>query len=143
MQFTDIFIKRPVLSMVLSLLIMVLGLRSIEQLPIRQYPMMQNAMITVTTAYVGADPELIAGFITTPLENSISQANGIDHMSSSSSLGVSTINATLLLNYDTNKALTDINTKVNAVINQLPRESQQPIISVSVGESIDSMYIGF
>jgi multidrug efflux pump len=143
MHFTDIFIRRPVLATVVSLLILVLGLRSIGLLPIRQYPETQNAVVTVSTVYYGADPSLIAGFITTPLENSIAQANGIDYLTSSSALGVSTIQANLRLNYDTSKALTEINTKVNAVLNQLPREAQQPVITVAIGETIDSMYIGF
>lgn len=143
MRFTDIFIERPVLATVVSLLILVLGLRSIGSLPIRQYPYTQNAVITVTTAYTGANPEIIAGFITTPLENSIAQANGIDYMTSTSTLSTSTINATLRLNYDPNKALAEINTKVNAVLNQLPKDSQLPVITIAVGETIDSMYIGF
>ncbi|MEJ2039238.1 MAG: efflux RND transporter permease subunit, partial [Desulfosarcinaceae bacterium] len=142
-RFTDIFIERPVLATVVSLLILVLGLRSIGLLKVREYPQTENAVVTVTTAYTGADPALVSGFITTPLENSIAQANGIDYINSSSTQGLSTIQANLRLNYDTNAALTEINTKVNAVRNQLPRESQVPVINVSVGESIDSMYIGF
>ncbi len=143
MNFTDIFIRRPVLATVLSILILVLGLRSINLLPVREYPETQNAVVTVTTVYTGADPELVSGFITTPLENSIAQANGIDYLTSSSSASVSTITANLRLNYDANKALTEINTKVNAVINQLPKESQQPVISQSTGEDIGSMIMGF
>jgi multidrug efflux pump len=143
MHFTDIFIRRPVLATVVSLLILVLGLRSIGLLPIREYPETQNAVVTVSTVYYGADPSLVSGFITTPLENSIAQANGIDYLTSSSTQSLSTIQANLRLNYDPNKALTEINTKVNAVLNQLPRESQQPVITVAVGETIDSMYIGF
>jgi multidrug efflux pump len=143
MRFTDIFIRRPVLATVVSLLIMVLGLRSLEILKVREFPETQNAVVTVSTVYTGADPGLVSGFITTPLENSIAQAEGIDYLTSSSSQGVSTIQANLRLNYDLNKALTEINTKVNAVLNQLPRESQQPVINVSVGETIDAMYIGF
>jgi multidrug efflux pump len=143
MRFTDLFIRRPVLATVVSLLILVLGLRSMGVLPIREYPETQNAVVTVSTVYFGADPALVSGFITTPLENSIAQANGIDYLTSSSTQGVSTIQAYLRLNYDSNKALTEINTKVNAVLNQLPREAQQPVISVAVGETIDSMYIGF
>lgn len=143
MNFTDIFIRRPVLATVLSLLIFVLGLRSMGLLGVRQYPQMQNAVVTVTTVYTGADPELVAGFITTPLESSIAQANGIDYLTSSSSANVSVIKASLRLNYDANSALTEINTKVNAVLNQLPREAQQPAITIAVGESFDSMYIGF
>ena len=143
MHFTDIFIRRPVLATVVSLLILVLGLRSIGLLPIREYPETQNAVVTVSTVYTGADPSLVSGFITTPLENSIAQANGIDYLTSSSTQSLSTIQANLRLNYDSNKALTEINTKVNAVLNQLPKESQQPVITVAVGETIDSMYIGF
>jgi multidrug efflux pump len=143
MRFTDLFIRRPVLATVVSLLILVLGLRSMGVLPIREYPETQNAVVTVSTLYFGADPELVSGFITTPLENSIAQANGIDYLTSSSTQGLSTIQAYLRLNYDSNKALTEINTKVNAVLNQLPRESQQPVITVAIGETIDSMYIGF
>lgn len=143
MQLTDLFIKRPVLATVVSLTILVLGLRAMGELPIRQYPFTQNAVVTVSTVYTGANPSLIAGFITTTLENSIAQANGIDYMTSNSTQGVSTINVNLLLNYDPLKAVSDITTKVNAVINQLPQESQQPVISVAVGETIDAMYIGF
>ena len=143
MNFTDIFIKRPVLATVVSLLILVLGLRSFDLLSVRQFPETQDAVVTVTTLYPGADPALVAGFITTPLENSIAQANGIDYLTSTSTLGASTIQATLRLNYDYNKALTEINTQVNAVLNQLPPGSQQPIISVAIGDTIDSMYIGF
>ena len=143
MHFTDLFIKRPVLATVVSLLILVLGLRSVGLLPVRQYPLIQNAVVTVQTVYYGADPALVAGFITTPLENSIAQANGIDYLTSSSRQSVSTIQATLRLNYDPNKALTEINTRVNAVLNQLPRDAQQPVITIAIGETIDSMYIGF
>ena len=143
MAFTDIFIKRPVLATVISLMILAMGLRSIGSLPVMQYPFTQNAIVTVTTTYTGADPDVIAGFITTPLENSIAQANGIDYMTSTSTPGTSTITVNLLLNYDPLKALSDITTKVNAVLNQLPKNSQQPVITVSVGQTIDSMYIGF
>ncbi len=143
MRFTDIFIRRPVLASVVSLLILVLGLRSISLLGVRQYPFTQNAVVTVTTVYTGADPSVISGFITTPLENSIAQANGIDYLTSSSTQGLSTIQAMLRLNYDPNRALTEINTKVNAVLYQLPKDTLPPVITVAVGEPIDSMYIGF
>lgn len=143
MRYTDIFIKRPVLATVVSLLILVLGLRSIGSLPIRQYPFTQNAVVTVSTYYIGADPAVVAGFITTPLEASIAQANGIDYMTSSSTQNLSTIQIYLRLNYDPNQALADITTKVNAVLNQLPKNSQQPVITYEVGETLDSMYIGF
>jgi len=143
MSFTDIFIRRPVLASVVSLTILVLGLRAYEVLPILQYPRTQNAVVNVTTIYYGADPDVVAGFITTPLENAIAQANGIDYMSSVSQSGVSTITVYLRLNYDADKALTEINTKVNSVVSQLPMGSQQPILTVKIGQSIDAMYIGF
>ena len=143
MKFTDIFIRRPVLATVVSLLILVLGLRAVGSLPVLEFPRTENAIVTVSTAYYGADPDVVAGFITTPLENAISQANGIDYMTSVSQSGVSTITVNLRLNYDSNEALTEINTKVNSVLNQLPPESQQPVLSVKVGQTIDAMYIGF
>jgi multidrug efflux pump len=143
MQITDIFIRRPVLATVISLLILVLGLRSLAELPIRQYPFTQNATVTVTTAYIGADPALVAGFITTPIEGALAQANGIEYITSTSLQGVSMVKAVLKLNYDPNKALSEINTNVNAISNQLPPAAQQPAITIEVGESIDSMYIGF
>src|SRR3989338_6311380 len=119
MQITDLFIKRPVLATVISLMILTLGLRSIVSLPIMQYPFTENAVDTVTTALTVADPATVAAFITTPLENSIAQASGIDYMTSSSTPGTSTITVNLLLNYDALKAVSDVNTKVNSVINQL------------------------
>ncbi len=143
MRFTDLFIRRPVLATTLSLLILVLGLRSINLLPVREFPKTDNAVITVTTYYTGADPALVAGFITTPLENSVAQAEGIDYMTSASTQGSSVITANLRLNYDPNKALTDVTTKVNAVLNQLPQGTLQPVITVTVGDTLDSMYIGF
>ena len=103
-----------------------LGLRALVSLPVLQYPATQNAVVTVTTVYYGADPDVIAGFITTPLENAIAQANGIDYMNSVSQSGVSTITVNLRLNYDPDKALTEINTKISPVLNQLPPGSQQP-----------------
>ena len=112
MRFTDIFVRRPVLASVVSLLILVLGLRSLFTLPTLQYPRTQNAVVTVTTSYFGADPATVAGFVTTPLENAIAQANGIDYLTSTSQVGTSTITANLRLNYDSGKALTEISTKI-------------------------------
>src|SRR3990167_8248011 len=143
MYFTDLFIKRPVLATVISLLILALGLRAIGLLSVMQYPYTQNAQVIVVTSFTGADPSLVAGFITTPLENSIAQASGIDYMTSSSTQGTSTITVNLLLNYDPLKALTNITAQVSAVVNQLPTGTQQPVITVAVGETIDSMYLGF
>src|SRR5271169_3005751 len=143
MRFTDLFIERPVLSAVLSLLILVLGARAIFSLPVSQFPRTENAVVTVSTTYYGADANTIAGFITQPLESAIAQAQGIDYLSSSSITGTSVITATLRLNYDSNRALTEINTQVNSVRNQLPPQAQQPVLTVSVGQTIDSMYMGF
>ncbi|WP_316233016.1 efflux RND transporter permease subunit [Bradyrhizobium sp. SZCCHNPS2010] len=143
MRFTDIFIRRPVLALVVSALIVVLGLRSMTTLPILQYPRTQNAIVTVSTTYAGADSDIIAGFITTPLENAIAQANGIDYMTSTSVTGSSTITVNLRLNYDSGKAMTEINAKVNSVLNQLPSGTQQPTLTLKVGQTIDAMYIGF
>ncbi|AIO31159.1 acrB/AcrD/AcrF family protein [Burkholderia cenocepacia] len=143
MKFTDIFIKRPVWAVVISALILILGLRSMSSLPVVQWPRTENAVVTITTNYYGADAATIAGFITQPLESAIAQAQGIDYLSSTSVTGVSTITATLRLNYDATKALTEINTQVNSVRNQLPAQAQQPVLSVAVGQTTDAMYIGF
>jgi multidrug efflux pump len=142
MSFTDIFIRRPVLATVVSLLILVLGLRALWTLPILQFPRTTNAVVTVTTTYYGADPDVVAGF-TTPLENAIAQANGIDYMNSTSQSSVSTITVNLRLNYDSDKALTEITSKVSSVLNQLPPGSQQPVLSIKIGQTFDAMYIGF
>lgn len=143
MHYTEIFIRRPVLATVVSLAIFVLGLRAILSLPVLQYPRTENAVVTVTTTYYGADADVVAGFITTPLEAAIAEANGIDYMTSSSVNSVSTITANLRLNYDPNKSLTEISTKVASVRNVLPPQSEESVITVEVGETIDSMYIGF
>jgi len=143
MNFTDIFIRRPVLASVVSLFIVVLGLRAVFSLPVNQYPKTQNAVVTISTAYFGADAQTIAGFITQPLESAIAQAQGIDYLSSSSTSGVSTITATLRLNYDANRALTEINTQVASVRNQLPAQAQQPVLTVQMGQTTDAMYLGF
>ncbi|HEY6482139.1 MAG TPA: efflux RND transporter permease subunit [Steroidobacteraceae bacterium] len=143
MKFTDLFVERPVLSLVVSMLILVLGVRAIFGLPVSQYPQTENAVVTISTTYYGADAATIAGFITQPLEQAISQAQGIDYLSSSSSTGVSVISATLRLNYDSSRALTEINTKVASVRNQLPPQAQQPVLTVQIGQTTDAMYIGY
>lgn len=143
MKFTDLFINKPVLAVVVSLLILVLGVRAVSSLTVRQYPKTENATVTISTAYYGADAQTMAGFITQPLEQAISQAQGIDYLSSSSVQGVSTITATLHLNYDANRALTEITTQVNSVKNQLPPQAQQPVLNVQTGETVDAMYMGF
>jgi len=143
MNFTDIFIRRPVLATVVNLMILVIGLRALFSLPILQYPRTENAVITVTTTYYGADANTVAGFITTPLEKAISQANGIDYMTSNSQNSVSTITANLRLNYDSNKALSEISSKITSVKNQLPAEAQEPVLNIEIGQTIDAMYLGF
>jgi multidrug efflux pump len=143
MHFTDIFVRRPVLATVISLMLLIIGIKAGLSLSVRQYPKTENAVITVATTYYGADPDVLAGFITTPLENAIAQASGIDYMTSTSTNGTSTITINLLLNYDSDKALTEINTKVNSVLNQLPNGTQQPVLNIKVGDTLDSMYIGF
>src|SRR5438105_14364836 len=142
MNFTDTFINKPVLAIVVSLLILVLGLRALADISVRQYPKTENAVVTVTTAYYGADAQTVAGFITQPLEQAIAQAQGIDYLSSSSATGQSTITATLRLNYDANRALTQIKTQVTSVRNQLPPQAQQPVLNIQVGELIDALYKG-
>ena len=135
MRFTDIFIKRPVLATTVSLLILVLGLRSLDTLTIRQYPRTENAVVTISTFYYGADAETVAGFITQPLESAVAQAQGIDYLTSSSLNGISSITANLRLNYDANRALTEINTQVQSVLNQLPPETQQPTLKIDIGQT--------
>jgi multidrug efflux pump len=126
-----------------SALVLVFGLKALSSLPVNQYPQTQNAIVTITTAYYGADPQTIAGFITQPLEASVAQAQGIDYLSSTSVSGISTITATLKLNYDSNAALTQIQTQISAVKNQLPPQAQQPVLTVQVGQSTAAMYMGF
>ncbi|MDR3516376.1 MAG: efflux RND transporter permease subunit [Azospirillaceae bacterium] len=143
MTFTDIFIRRKVLACVVSLMILVLGVRALGTLQILEYPKTENAVITVTTTYPGADAETVAGFVTTPLENAVAQANGIDYMSSTSQNNTSTITLNLRLNYDSNRAMTEVNAKINSVLNQLPSGTQQPVMTVKVGQSLDALIIGF
>jgi multidrug efflux pump len=142
-SFTDIFIRRPVLAIVISLVVLVLGLKAFTSMSVRQYPLTQNAVVTISTAYPGASPETIAGFITTPIEKAVAQASGIDYMTSSSSLGNSTVYANLRLNQDTSKSLAEIITQVNSVKNQMPADAQASVISLSVGETFGSVMIAF
>ena len=143
MKITDLFIRRPVLSAVVSLLILVLGLRAIFQLPVTQFPQTENGVITVSTTYYGADAQTVAGFITQPLEAAIAQAQGIDYLSSVSSAGSSVITATLEMNYSSSKALTEISTQVNAVRNQLPPQSQLPVINLQANQTTDILYLNY
>src|SRR5947209_838576 len=144
MKFTDLFIKRPVLAVVVSLVILIAGLQSIRSLSVRQYPRSDIAVEQVSTTYVGANADLVRGFITTPLERVIASADGIDYMESSSAQGISTITVHLKLNYDTNAALTQIQAKVAQVRNTLPPEAEAPVIDVQTADSeFAAMYIGF
>lgn len=135
MKFTDIFVKRPVLATVVNLVILIAGLWSIRTLSVRQFPRTDIAVIRVTTAYVGANADLVRGFITAPLERVIAAADGIDYMESTSSQGISTITAHLKLNYDTNAALTQIQSKVAQVRNELPPEAEAPIIEMETADA--------
>jgi len=144
MKLTDLFIKRPVLAIVVNLVILIAGIQSIRSLSIRQYPRSDIAVIQVTTVYVGANADLVRGFLTTPLERVIASADGIDYMESSSAQGVSTITVHLKLNYDTNAALTQIQAKVAQVRNDLPPEAQVPVIDLQTADQqIAAMYLGF
>ena len=144
MRFTDLFIRRPVLAIVVNLVILIAGLQSIRALSVRQYPRSDIAVVRVSTAYVGANADLVRGFITTPLERVIASADGIDYMESSSAQGVSTITVHLKLNYDTNDALTQIQAKVAQVRNDLPPEAEAPIIEVENADTqFAALYLSF
>jgi multidrug efflux pump len=144
MKFTDLFIKRPVLAIVVNLVILIAGLQSIRSLSVRQYPRSDIAVVQVSTVYVGANADLVRGFITTPLERVIASADGIDYMESSSAQGISNITVHLKLNYDTNAALTQIQSKVAQVRNDLPPEAQAPVIDLQTADSaFAAMYLGF
>jgi multidrug efflux pump len=143
MRFTDLFIERPVLSCVFSLIILLFGLRALNELEVRQFPKMENTVINVTTAYPGANSDLMQSFITTPIEKSIASANGIDYLTSTSSEGSSSISAYIRLNYDPDVAMTDIMSKVAEVSNQLPKESNKPVILKSTGSQTALMYLGY
>src|SRR5687768_5720438 len=144
MKFTDLFIKRPVLAIVVSLVILLAGLQSIRALSVRQYPRSDIAVVRVTTAYIGANADLVRGFITTPLERVIASADGIDYMESSSAQSMSTITVHLKLNYDTNDALTQLQAKVAQVRNDLPPEAEAPIIQLETADTqFAAIYLGF
>lgn len=143
-SFTDIFVYRPVLSVVVSLLIIIAGIQAVNSLSVRQYPRSDNTVITISTVYIGASAELVRGFITTPIERAVSGAEGIDYVESSSQLGLSTISIRLELNYDPIKALSEINSKVNQVRSDLPAEAEVPSINVESADSqFASAYLSF
>src|SRR3979490_3092020 len=140
---TEIFINRPVRSVVVSLLILLIGFRAATSLPIRQYPKLSNTVVTVTTVYPGASADLIQGFITTPIEQAVASAEGVDYITSSSVLGTSTIQVFVKLNFDPNQALTEILAKVNSVKYLIPKESNDPVVTKTTGQTTAVMYLGF
>src|SRR4026209_44148 len=143
-SFTDLFIKRPVLAMVVSFVILIAGLQAMKTITVRQYPRSDIASITVTTVYVGADAELVRGFITTPLERAIAAAEGIDYMQSESQQGVSTITVRSKLNYDAHKALSDVSSRVDATRRDLPPEAEIPVLAIQARDSqFASAYLSF
>ncbi len=143
-HFTDLFIRRPVLAIVVNLVIIIAGLQAWQSLSVRQYPRSENASVQISTVYIGASAELVRGFVTTPLERAIAAAEGIDYVESKSLQGFSLINARLKLNYDSTRALADITSKVNQVRNELPAEAQVPAISVQSADSqFAAAYLSF
>jgi multidrug efflux pump len=144
MKITDLFIRRPVLALVVNLVIIIAGLQAVRTLNVRQYPHSENAAVTVTTVYVGADAGLVRGFVTTPLERAIAAADGIEYMESQSTLGLSTISVRLRINYDSTKALAEISSKVDQVRRDLPPEAEVPVINiVSADSQFASAYLSF
>jgi multidrug efflux pump len=144
MKFTDLFIRRPVIAIVVNLIIIIAGLQAIRTLNVRQYPRSENAAITVTTAYVGANASLVRGFITTPLERVIASADGIDYIESESHQNASIIRARLRLNYDATRALAEISSKVDQVRGDLPPEAQVPVLNIESADSqFASAYLSF
>src|SRR5260370_24055535 len=142
MKFTDIFIKRPVLALVVSLLILLIGLKAMLGLQIRQYPRLFNTTITVTTAYPGASPDLIQGFITTPIEQAVATTESSDYLTSNSIQGTSTVTAYIPLNYDPSQALTHIMAKGQQVKYQIPTQAQDPLIIKSTAQTTAGLSIG-
>ncbi len=143
MSFTDIFIRRPVLASVVSLLILLIGLSAAFNLPVRQYPELSNTTITITTTYPGANADVIKGFITVPIQQAVASAEGIDTLTSSSRQNVSTVTLNLRLNANPDRAVTDVLAKVNQVKSILPRESQDPVVVKQTGEATALMYLSF
>ncbi|MFO1088639.1 MAG: MexW/MexI family multidrug efflux RND transporter permease subunit [Hyphomicrobiales bacterium] len=143
MHFTDIFIKRPVLATVVSLLILLVGLQALFRLPVRQYPELTNTTITITTTYPGANADLIKGFITTPIQQAVASTEGLDTLTSSSSQNVSTVTLNLRLNADPDRAMTDVLSKVNQVKGELPREANDPIVVKQTGQGYALLYMSF
>ncbi|AGA26856.1 efflux RND transporter permease subunit [Singulisphaera acidiphila] len=143
MRFTDLFVRRPVLSLVVSLLILLIGLRAASMLPVRQFPQLESATITVSTTYPGASPDLMQGFVTAPISQSIATADGVEYLSSSTTQGKSLIQARLRLNANSDRAMTEVIAKINEVKYRLPREVNDPVVTKSTGEPTAVMYLSF
>ncbi len=143
MKFTDLFIRRPVLALVVSTLILLLGIRALSELPVRQYPLTESTTFTITTAYPGASPDLMQGFVTQPLAQSVATVEGIDYLSSSSTQGRSVITVRMKLNVDSSKAMTEIMAKLNEVKYRLPQDVYDPVVVKSSGEATAVAYVGF
>jgi len=143
MNFTELFIRRPVLAMVVSFLILLLGAQGLMSLQVRQYPEVEETTITITTAYVGASAELMQGFISTPIAKAVSSAEGVDYVTSQSRLGVSTVSVRMRLNTDPDAALTEVTSKVQQVRAQLPSDAEDPVIVKGTGQTFALMYLTF
>src|SRR5579862_7537920 len=144
MKFTDLFVKRPVLAIVVNLVILIAGIEAVRSLSVRQYPRSDIAIIQISTVYVGANADLVRGFVTTPIERVVASADGIDYMESTSAQGLSTITVHLKINYDTTAALTQVQAKVQQVRNDLPPESQLPVIELQTADTeFAAMYSDF
>ncbi|NNJ15023.1 MexW/MexI family multidrug efflux RND transporter permease subunit [Pseudomonas putida CSV86] len=143
MRFTDLFVRRPVLALVVSALITLMGLFALGKLPIRQYPLLESSTITITTEYPGASAELMQGFVTQPITQAVSSVEGIDYLASSSMQGRSTITLRMILNRDPTQALTQAMAKVNQVRYRLPEKAYDPVVELSAGDSTAVAYVGF
>lgn len=143
MKFTDLFVRRPVLALVVSTLILLLGIKALSGLPVRQYPLTESTTITITTQYPGASPDLMQGFVTQPIAQSVATVEGIDYLSSSSTQGRSVITVRMKLNADSNKAMTEVMAKVSEVKYRLPQDVYDPVLVKSAGEATAVAYVGF
>lgn len=142
-MFTDLFIKRPVLSLVISVMIVLLGAQAFFEIQVRQYPELETSVISITTAYPGASAELIQGFISTPIQQAVSSTAGIDYLRSSSSNSVSTVEVHMKLGIDADIALTEVSTKVSSIREELPAEAQDPVIAKTSATGFALAYYGF
>lgn len=143
MKFTDLFVRRPVLALVVSTLIFLLGVLAVNKLPVRQYPLTESSTLTITTQYPGASPQLMQGFVTQVIAQSVATVEDVDYMTSTSTQGRSVITVRMKLNADSNKAMTQIMAKVSEVKYRLPAEAYDPVIVKSSGDATAVAYVGF